>query len=198
MEPQEARKIVVNDIREVYAHAWTQFAFIKEDQARVRAINGVMITIDKVWPFLAPKDPPVPAQTAPAPTKAPVAAPAAQPATKPAQAPPPARKPAEAPAPPPTKPAKEQPPKAAPPVQQQFNPPPTPAYDREALRWNRCPKCDNTDIYGEYEKQGKDGKMHTKQYQACFGNNEGLPQHPGIFLNADGKTVPMKPQETSS
>jgi hypothetical protein len=80
MEPQEARKLVVNDIREVYAHAWTQFAFIKEDQARVRAINGVMITIDKVWPFLPPKDPPVPAQAPAAPTKAPTAALAAQPA----------------------------------------------------------------------------------------------------------------------
>jgi RNA polymerase subunit RPABC4/transcription elongation factor Spt4 len=32
--------------------------------------------------------------------------------------------------------------------------------------------------------------MHTKQYQACFQCH--------VFLNADGKVVPMKPQETTS
>jgi hypothetical protein len=184
MEPQEARKIVVDDIRVIYGHAWTQFAFIKDEHARVRAINGVMITIDKVWPFLAPKDS-VPAQTPVGPSKpsaeTPVTPPTSKPAPIPAHAPPASQ---------PTTPA-------APPVKDE-QPAPSmiegePAYDRTKLRWNKCPTvgCGNTDLDAETEKTNpKTGKVRIRKYQACFECR--------IFLNFDGKIVPMTPQEAKA
>jgi hypothetical protein len=197
VDPQTARKAVIDDMRVVYAHAWTQFAFIKAEDARTHAINGVMITIDKVWPFLAPKDP------APeTPAAAPVAAPAAKPAAAPVPTPPAPPKAAEGPVAPATKPVKAAPPKPAPPVQQ---PLPAvsgtlPAYDRVNLRWNHCDEmvsrdgkiveCGNTELDAESDKIGRDGKPYTKHYQACF--------QCGMFLNADGKKVPMKPRQTPS
>jgi hypothetical protein len=183
MEPQEARKKVVDDIREVYEYAYGKFGFIKAEEARAHAVNGVMITIDKVWPFLAPKEQAT-APASPAPPKDEKKPTASTPA--PAQ---------------PTKPAKEQAPAAPAVPAKADNPAPEtvagePAYDRVKLHWNRCPECGNEDIDGEYEKTNpKTGKTSTKKYQACFGNLEGLKQHNGIFLNFDGKTVPMKPRE---
>ncbi len=200
MEPQEARKIVVSDIREVYAHAWTQFAFIKDEHARVRAINGVMITIDKVWPFLPPKDPaPVPAVAGPA--KPPAEVPVTPPANKPTT---PASPPAAPTASQTTKPTAPQMP-----VKDDKPAPETvegePAYDRKRLHWNYCDEiverdgkkeaCGNRDIDAETEKVNRrTGKTFVKKWQACFECR--------VFLNADGKKVPMDssdpPQETKA
>lgn len=65
-----------------------------------------------------------------------------------------------------------------------------PAYDRNKLHWNCCPRCGNQDIAQESDKLDRNGKP--KKFQACFGDIPDLEQHPGIFLNADGKIVPMK------
>ncbi len=75
-----------------------------------------------------------------------------------------------------------------------------PAYDRSRLHWNYCDEivehdgkkvlCGNRDLDAEYEKAGRDGKMQTKRYQACFQCR--------VFLNADGKKVQMEPREESA
>jgi pyruvate/2-oxoglutarate dehydrogenase complex dihydrolipoamide acyltransferase (E2) component len=187
MEAQVARKKVAEEYADVYQHAWGKYGFIKDEAARAHAVNGLMVTIDKVWPFFAPKDP-APAQETPA--KAPTAAPAAQPPSKPASAAPPA----QAPQKPQETPAKPASPPAAP-VQKQLPDQPHQAYDRTGLHWNECPECGNEDIDYEAEKVNKrTGKPYTKKYQACFGDVDALEQHPGIFLNADGKVVPMPPR----
>jgi hypothetical protein len=60
-----------------------------------------------------------------------------------------------------------------------------PAYDRNKPRWNKCPRCGNTEIDAESEKENaKTGKKWVKKYQACF--------ECGIFLNFDGKIVEME------
>lgn len=59
-----------------------------------------------------------------------------------------------------------------------------PAYDRNKPGWIKCPRCGNTEINAETEKENvKTGKKWVKKYQACF--------ECGIFLNFDGKIVEM-------
>lgn len=138
-------------------------------------------TPQRMAPQTKPEDKPAPAASAPKP------APVSKPAPAPAAATPPA----------PAKPSQ--------PATQTKVPdaPETvagePDYDRNKLHWRRCPECGNEDIDGEYEKTNpKTGKPSVKKYQACFGNVEGLTQHAGVFLNFDGKTVPMKHGEGST
>jgi len=52
----------------------------------------------------------------------------------------------------------------------------TPAYDREKLSWNRCPKCGSSKVGHASEKTGKG-------YFGCFDCK--------IFLQPDGKTKAM-------
>jgi hypothetical protein len=52
----------------------------------------------------------------------------------------------------------------------------TPAYDKDKLVWNRCPRCGSTKI--GYAKGNGD------PFQACFDCR--------VFLNTDGKQNPMK------
>jgi len=75
-----------------------------------------------------------------------------------------------------------------------------PAYDRAKLHWNYCDEiverdgkkvlCGNREIDAETEKTNKQGKTYTKKWQGCF--------QCGVFLNADGKKVPMQPREENA
>lgn len=55
MDRQEARRRVCTEWSETYQYAYNQLAFIVDLQARVRAANGLMVTMDKVLPFNAPQ-----------------------------------------------------------------------------------------------------------------------------------------------
>ena len=56
MDRQEARRRVCTEWTEIYQYALNQLkGVITDEQARVRATNGLMVTMDKVLPFNAPE-----------------------------------------------------------------------------------------------------------------------------------------------
>ena len=55
MDRQEARRRVCTEWTEIYQYAYNQLGFVKDEHARVRATNGLMVTMDKVLPFGMPE-----------------------------------------------------------------------------------------------------------------------------------------------
>lgn len=61
MDRTEALRRVSTEMVEAFTYIYNQLGNIKDEHARVRAANGMMVTLDKVLPFNAPKyDQPVP------------------------------------------------------------------------------------------------------------------------------------------
>ena len=126
---------------ETWQYIYNQLGSVTDEHARVRAANGMMVTMDKVLPFNAPKyDEGVPEfQTADKIGK--VAEP----------------KPTE-----PTTGKGEAPGKVA----WTEEGPLGPAYDPASKTWKYCPHCKRTDIT---HISGEKSKHPGAEYQACFG-----------------------------
>ena len=56
MDKQEARQMVVVEWAEIFCYGFNALGFIKDEHARVRAVNGMMVMMDKVFPFQPSRD----------------------------------------------------------------------------------------------------------------------------------------------
>lgn len=126
---------------ETFQYIYNQLKFVEDEHARVRAANGMMVTMDKVLPFNSPEyDEPAPEfQTADKIGK--------EPEPKPTE---------------PTTGKGEAPSKVAWTEEGLMGP----AYDPVTQTWKYCPHCKRTDIT---HISGEKSRRPGSEYQACFG-----------------------------
>jgi hypothetical protein len=133
---------LIDETVEAHKAIYDKLGHIKDEQARVRAANGLMVVLDYHHVFTPDAKP-----TAPAPTTT---------ATPPATAPTKERAPGT-----PYKPKSLDPRKRIPMTELMTMRFWTGAYDRVKLHFEHCPNCENDEIDAHSEAKGKD-------YQACF------------------------------